>query len=174
MDTIEESSEGELTAATSSPTSKMTTTTASGGSARVDLDDDAYAASASSLTTSSPPLVVDDYYGDYEYLSSLRTFGSCLKTVSQTGIRYIEARLAGIFAPPAADSFSRPIGLCLLPCGKLVVSSSGDDSVRMVCSRSMEEVGRAAPGRPFRRPSDLLALPDGRFAGGCEELVEST
>ncbi len=89
------------------------------------------------------------------------TFRSLLKKFPHSSSTYLDARPSG-----EASGLDRPIGVCLLPSGNVVVSSSGDHSVRMF-SPDLTPLSpvRPPPGRAaFDRPSDLAALPDGRFA----------
>jgi len=58
---------------------------------------------------------------------------------------------------------SRPIGMTVLVSGNLVVGDRAKDVVIMYDSNG-KFVKEIRPGRPFKRPSDMVTLPDGRFA----------
>ena len=61
----------------------------------------------------------------------------------------------------------RPIGVIVLPNQSIVVSSSGDTYEVNIYAPNGEYIKRVSPtdsgGRDFRRPSDMVTLPDGRF-----------
>ncbi len=85
---------------------------------------------------------------------------SLLHTYPHSDAKYLDAR----FQCEKAN-LARPMGLCLLADGNLVVSSTKDDQVTILSAADLSEVARVTSSpRPFRRPSDLCALPDGRFA----------
>lgn len=61
----------------------------------------------------------------------------------------------------------RPIGVTVLPNQSVVVSSSGDTNEVNIYAPNGECTKRVSPtdsgGRDFKRPSDMVTLPDGRF-----------
>ena len=61
----------------------------------------------------------------------------------------------------------RPIGVTVLPNQSVVVSSSGDTNEVNIYAPNGECIKRVSPtasgGRDFKRPSDMVTLPDGRF-----------
>lgn len=62
----------------------------------------------------------------------------------------------------AAD-LHRPIGLCVLATGRLVVASTFEHKVKMFGEDGRLVKVVALPGRPFRKPSDMVALQEGGF-----------
>ena len=61
-------------------------------------------------------------------------------------------------------NLKRPIGITILPHNKnIVVGVTGDDQVH-IYDPNGNLVKILEPGREFRRPSDMCALSDGRFA----------
>ena len=60
-------------------------------------------------------------------------------------------------------NISRPIGVTLLVNGDLVVGDRGKDVV-YIYDQSSGKRRHIQPGRPFKRPSDMVTLLDGRFA----------
>jgi len=90
-------------------------------------------------------------------------FGHVLKdyvrTLPHTGCRYLEARRVFV-----VEGLDRPIGICALPSGSVAVSSSGGEGSVKLYDDAGQLRGHVEPGRPFSRPTDMVALPDGRFA----------
>jgi hypothetical protein len=74
-------------------------------------------------------------------------------------IQYLDARLDF-----AVEKVASPIGICVLPVsGNIVVGVTGEDAVKIYSPKG-EFLKAVVPSRDFRRPSDMVALPDGRFA----------
>ena len=63
-----------------------------------------------------------------------------------------------------------PIGACVLLGHILVVSVTGENRVKLFDVDTGKYLSELAPaesgGRPFKKPSDTVAVNDGRFAGG--------
>lgn len=73
-------------------------------------------------------------------------------------IRFINTKL--VFQIKNLDS---PIGIALLPSTQIVIGVTKRNEVH-IYSQQGKLVRIVEPGRPFRRPSDMVALPGGRFA----------
>ena len=58
----------------------------------------------------------------------------------------------------------RPIGLCLLNNGNLVVASTFEDKVKIYLPSGELQSIVQIPGRRFKRPTDMTALANGQFA----------
>ena len=92
---------------------------------------------------------------------------------------YIDARHA-----LTISDVPRPIGICLLPSGNIVVGSSEVNQVRVYDpegshlfnvrvravesnhpqSTTLQSIDLFQPDREFKSPTDMVSLPDGRFA----------
>lgn len=94
--------------------------------------------------------VVDAYH------SSGHAFKDFLRQLPHSDRQYLDCR-PGL----TVTNVSRPIGLCLLPSGNVVVASSAEDAVRGYSPQGDQVFSAQAE---FCRPSDVCALPDGRFA----------
>ena len=82
-----------------------------------------------------------------------------MKKLPHGSVQYVDAKLE--FQIKGLD---RPIGIIVLPGSKkIVISEQGSSSVRMYDKNGKLEK-TLVPEISFKKPSDMAALPDGRFA----------
>lgn len=75
------------------------------------------------------------------------------------------------------NNVDRPIGLTLLPNKQIIISEQKKNMVKIYQAKDGKLAKVIQPGRPFNKPSDTAALPDGRFAvrdsGGIQLFDEN-
>ena len=71
--------------------------------------------------------------------------------------------LLGIREGVKDEDLHRPIGLCLLQDGSLVVASTFEDKVKLYSGSGQLTRELSVPGRTFSRPSDMVTLSTGHF-----------
>lgn len=89
---------------------------------------------------------------------SLKDFFREPEKGSGVSFPYIETELVANI-----KQINRPIGITLLINGCVVVGDRGKDLVIMY-DTECDKMKEIQPGRKFKRPSDMVTLPDGRFA----------
>jgi len=79
------------------------------------------------------------------------------------GSRLVGRRVLSINVGVKEDTLSKPIGMCLLQNGNIVVASTGDCKVKIFTpdGKFLSEV--SSPKPPFDRPTDMVTLHSGQF-----------